>query len=333
MKKHSTITIRRNVNSMSIHDVNYKLRPAKAVERKMLCESFRHLRTLARLDSFRYIGFGSLFFSDFVLFHRALNIKSMVSIEKDNKRAERYKFNLPYKCIELKIGRSNDVLPKLIWPKTPSIVWLDYDGELTTDVLNDLLYLCDNIEAPSIVLISVNAHPGEHVDADGNDRLERLKKNVGGHRVPTQIKAKDLAQWGKANVLRDIFDDEVKNYISTRNGRTEKQSEKLAYQQLFNFHYADNAKMLTVGGLIFKNADQAKIASAGFDTLPWYSGDSTNYLIQVPTLSIKEVKHLDMHIHSPIPLTELANVLSDSDIAEYKKIYRFFPTFTEAADL
>jgi len=61
--------------------VNYVLRPAKNVERKMLCEAFQRLTNFASLREYRYIGFGSIFFSDFTLFHRNLGISDLIDID------------------------------------------------------------------------------------------------------------------------------------------------------------------------------------------------------------------------------------------------------------
>jgi len=39
----------------SYRDINYALRPAKAVERKMLCEAFRRLYPFGNIDAYRYV--------------------------------------------------------------------------------------------------------------------------------------------------------------------------------------------------------------------------------------------------------------------------------------
>ena len=64
--------------------LDYRLRPAKSIERKMLAESFRRLSQFGRVDLYRYVGFGSLYFSDFLLFHKLLGFKHMLSIEKSD---------------------------------------------------------------------------------------------------------------------------------------------------------------------------------------------------------------------------------------------------------
>ena len=44
------------LNKTNAERINYTLRPAKHVERKMLCETFARLSALDNLRNFRYIG-------------------------------------------------------------------------------------------------------------------------------------------------------------------------------------------------------------------------------------------------------------------------------------
>ena len=43
----------------SYQKVNYALRPAKNIERKMICEALRQLSGFCLVETYRYIGFGS----------------------------------------------------------------------------------------------------------------------------------------------------------------------------------------------------------------------------------------------------------------------------------
>jgi len=49
--------------------INYNLRPAKSVERKMLAEGMSRLSIFGKIEDYNYVGFGSTFFSDFLLLH------------------------------------------------------------------------------------------------------------------------------------------------------------------------------------------------------------------------------------------------------------------------
>ena len=120
--------------------INYSIRPAKSIERKMLCEAFRRLSEFGSLDSYRYLGFGSTYFSDFALFYRLLGLRNMISIEKDAANSQRFEFNRPFRCIDVKFSHSNDALPTLPWNER-TIGWFDYDDKLDAGLLADVHYL------------------------------------------------------------------------------------------------------------------------------------------------------------------------------------------------
>src|SRR5690606_26468287 len=138
--------------------INYALRPAKTAERKMLSDAFRKLSSFDKIESYGYIGFGSTYFSDFSLFHRAFGIDDMVSIEKDDNSVERFEFNKPYSCIDIKFDLSENILPNLDWSKK-KIVWLDYDDPFNSSMLIDLNTFISEAESASMFLMSFNAQP------------------------------------------------------------------------------------------------------------------------------------------------------------------------------
>jgi len=305
--------------------INYALRPAKAIERKMLCEAFHRLSEFGSLSSFRYIGFGSTYFSDFALFHRALGLRHMVSIEKDAVNKRRFEFNRPYRCIEMKFGHSNDVLSTLPWD-VRTIGWFDYDDPLDASVLADVRYVCMAAHAPSLFIFTVNAQPYAY-DQD-NPRLPQLIKKVGEEKVPTEIAEKDLSGWGTASVSRRIIINEIQETLAARNGALPSENQIL-FKQLFHFRYADNAKMLTVGGLLYEKGQAPSIGKCDFESLKFVRTQNIPYVIEVPSLTYKEIGHLDSQlprekrkqVHSPkVPI---------KDIKRYEAIYRHFPRFAE----
>lgn len=305
--------------------INYALRPAKCIERKMLCEASRKLSEFAHLDSFRYIGFGSTYFSDFALFHRLLGIRNMVSIERDVANRERFSFNLPYRCIDLEFGDSNDVLPNLGW-NSRTITWLDYDDKLSSSVLADVKLVCVSTPPVSMLIVTVNARPDEF---EGNTaRLPQLIQRVGEDKVPNGILERDLASWGSAAVARRIINNEIHAALRERNG-TLPQPNQIEYRQLFNFRYADGAKMLTVGGLLYERAQQPNVEKCDFRSLDFVRLGASPCLIEVPNLTYKEIRHLN----SQLPRTKRKRLTSPKvpsrDIKRYAATYRHFPHFAE----
>ena len=65
----------------SFRKIDYRVRPAKHAERMMMCEAFARLGAFDELPSYQYVGLGSVYFVDFLLFHRILGIRDMVNIE------------------------------------------------------------------------------------------------------------------------------------------------------------------------------------------------------------------------------------------------------------
>src|SRR3546814_2772121 len=80
----------------SFRRIDYSVRPAKHAERRMLCDVFRKLAAFDPVEQYRYVGFGSVWFSDFILFHRALGVRHMLSIEQAVASKNRFEANRPF---------------------------------------------------------------------------------------------------------------------------------------------------------------------------------------------------------------------------------------------
>lgn len=283
----------------SYERINYALRPAKSIERKMICQSLNRLCVFGSVESYRYIGFGSTYFSDFILFHKLLGINNMLSIERSEENKDRFEFNKPFKCIQIAYGESNSVLPELPWDLR-TILWLDYDGGLDGNVLADIGLFCTSACPGSVIILSLNAHPDScppniSPDEVGNYRLERLIKDVGKEKVPAEILAKDLAGWAKAKVLWRIITNQITETLSIRNGMREPGT-RIKFQQLFHFHYQDGAKMLTVGGILYEEGQSHILAACGLPNFPFVKTAEQPYSIEVPNLTLREIRHLDSQL-------------------------------------
>ena len=308
----------------SFERVNYTLRPAKVVERKMLCECFRRLSPLARVDTYRYVGFGSTYFSDFSLIHRALGITDLISIERETGKRDRFELNRPYGSITLMFGESTELLPELDWqPRT--IMWLDYDGKLNDGVLADVATFCRSCTAGSLLVVSVNAHADEGTD---EQRLDALRRRVGTGNVPHDVDPKRLAGWDLAELSRRIITAEIAETLSELNGARPSNAH-LRYKQLFNFNYRDGARMLTTGGLVYDVGQEGLVSYCGFEQLNFVKTGGDAYEIVVPNLTFREMRHIDAQLPSN-PDQDLDAPLEPEDLAAYEAIYRYFPRFVEA---
>ena len=108
----------------SWNSVPYELRPRKQIERRMIVDALMRLSACGfAIRDYHYVGMGSIFFVDFILFHKIAGIRKMLSVEADEEISRRIKFNKPYANVDTYIGPAADVIPKLD-PKLKHFLWL-----------------------------------------------------------------------------------------------------------------------------------------------------------------------------------------------------------------
>lgn len=303
---------------------NYRLRPAKGVERRMMCETFGRLSLIAPLQRYQYIGFGAVSFADFLLIHRQLGITDMTSIDDAKPEAqERFKFNLPFKCVKLEFERSTKALATMPL-KTPTIIWLDYTDSINRSIIEDVEYVCDEMSAGSVVVVSINVHALTTEVPDpkiGQKRLDKLRLDVGEELVPADIKVEDLGGWNFAKVSYRILTDRIRQAVVDRLA-------PLRYEQLFHFWYQDGAKMLTLGGILLDDDTAEQWKKSGVEQFPHCRPGASPFEIVIPDLTVRELRHLDQSLPR-VAEDPVAAFLPQDDVAAYERIYRFFPLMAE----
>lgn len=258
----------------------YEFRPAKAAQRRMVVDACRRLTAISSLDRYQYVGFGGLEFIDFVEFHRGLGIPQMTSIERDTNMQHRLDFNKPYNCIRILMGEARDQLPQIDWARL-SVTWLDYTDVLTTDILRDVDFVVRSSTPGSIVLATVN---GASTGIALPDRLAGLQARLGSL-VPDGIAEREMAGWGPTRVERGILQATAHSVGREAHGRP--------FRQLFNFHYADDAKMLTWGGIVTSDNVDRAIDACRFEDLNFVRTGEEPLEISVPVLTEREIDFLE----------------------------------------
>lgn len=303
--------------------INYALRPAKHIERLMICDALRRLWPWGHLESYQYIGFGSWYFSDFRLFHKLLGINSMYSIEYQE-NAERVEFNRPFRHVEMVFGDSSEVLPDMDWTRR-SIVWLDYDKKISDAVLSDIDVVISKCTSGTVILFTVSAETPVNQKAP----LSQLKSAVDPIRIPPGVTDDDLRVWGLARVSHKILRNQIIESLRTRN-LLQDESRRLEFRQLFHFRYADGVRMLTVGGILVEVSQVPQVDRCAFGELPFCRSDENAFVIRVPRMTYREQRHLDQQL----PVGEAAELTSPGmnaeDLRDYAAVYRYYPTFVDA---
>src|SRR5258708_27320475 len=92
--------------------VPYDLRPAKQIERRMLIDALQRLSAAGlEIGDYQYTGFGSIFFVDFILFHKLLGLTRLLSVEHALQIEKRVHFNRPFQQIDIAMKSMADVIP------------------------------------------------------------------------------------------------------------------------------------------------------------------------------------------------------------------------------
>ena len=131
-----------------------------------------------------------------------------------------------------------------------------------------------------------------------------------------------------AKVQRSIGTNEIQDVLNDRNAPMD-DDKHLHYDQLFNFHYADGARMLTFGGLIADDADRARFDPVGLSKLDYVRTSDDPYEIETPNLTLREIHFLDSRLPTTPSRIKDAGGLPASEVLKYRKIYRYFPSFSE----
>ncbi len=290
----------------------YSDRPAKGVQRRLVAEVCRRLGSVLDIANYQYVGFGGIEFVDFVELHLSLGIRTMTSIERDSRVAQRAEFNKPYLAISLRVGEARDELPSIDWNQ-PAIVWLDYTHCLNKDMLRDVEFVIAAAPPGSVLVVTVNS-TGNGVDfgerlEDLNTRLENL--------VPDNLTPESVEEWGMAAIQCDV--------LRTRSQHACRTYGKGKFFQLFNFGYADGAKMLTWGGVIADKAIESQVGSCRFDDLGFVHADGAQFSVKLPDLTKKEFQFVASHVAAKDgQLPELPGI-SGEQVRRVADLYRWYP--------
>lgn len=305
--------------------VNYSLRPSKSIQRQLVFEGILKLKGHLDLEQQVYVGFGSIWFTDFVLAHRMLGIDDMVSIEANDVGYRRAVFNSPYATVRVRHGFSSAVLPTLyaddVIRGRPWLVWLDYDYQFDETLKADIASIIENAPANSILLVTFNGRDIKYGDAP--DRPKRLRELFGAA-VPDDLSKnacrEDRMQQTLADFARD-FMQSTANDLARPGG----------FLPAFRIVYRDNAPMVTVGG-VMPAKGAATTAAAVVNDQSWMCRPAKP--IVAPHLTIREASVLQSRLPSTNPLDReavraLGFDLEEDQLEAFETYYRQYPSFAQ----
>ena len=305
--------------------VNYSLRPSKNIQRQIVFEGIRNLKTNLDLTDLIYVGLGSIWFTDFVIAHKLLDIGDMVSMEKSAIGYDRAVFNKPFATVHVRKGHSSSVLAELYEDETfcnrPWVVWLDYDKHLEEDLRDDIRSIIEKSPENTVFLVTFNGRDSCYGQA--NDRPTRLQK-LFGDVVPDDLTKKMCRGDRMQDTLANLTLDFMKSVVveSSRPGN---------FHPIFRVIYKDSTPMVTVGGFL-PSPEKSEISKSVIDNQTGRCRPDGRII--APLLTIREA----VTLQSLLPTTDGLSRdsvrsngfdLEDDQIKTFECYYREYPIYAE----
>jgi len=301
--------------------VFYDLRPAKQIERKMIIDTLLRMSQGGfKISDYQYTGFGSVYFVDFILLHKILGLSNLLNVEYSPKIKRRVAFNSPFSLIRHEFKPIGDVIPTLSRDIT-HLLWLDYDDIINRSIVEDVIAASAQLSRGSFLMVTVDVEPP--AGPEGPEEWRSFFEDEVGQYLDAGLQ---LPQYSRSNLPRlnaSILYNAVRVGLA---GRSD-----VSFHLLFNFVYKDGHRMLTIGGLIGAPSEIRDLKACNFEGLKFIrnSLDEGPYEIRVPRLTRKERLYLDSFMPSADKWRPSAFEMPAEDVAAYREIYRFYPSFAE----
>lgn len=314
----------------SFKQFDYALRPSKQIERKAIIEVLLRLcKAGYNIYEYAYMGFGSVYYVDFVMFHKYLFIDQMTCVEW-GKIAKRMRFNKPFRFIKLKLGALSKHIPS-IKPTQQLLIWLDYDRALDESMLQDVNGCLQRLGRKSIFIITIDARaklPKDEFDLEDLTAEERDAETLRTYQqwfrsyVDREITRDTISGTNVVQLFYEAVRERIKQTLTLRGA-------DLRFIQIFNFVYQDGAPMFTLGGIVGTQEDEQILQSAKLLDLKWVRRGSAYLEISVPPLTLRERQWLNRRLSAALTAGRLSFELDEDLLQNYCTFYKEYPTYLE----
>lgn len=336
---------------MSGATVPYRLRPHKAVDRRLFLELLNRCQRWMDLSTFAYVSMAAYSLEDQKLVHRLLGITRLLAFDMNPIIVARQEFNRPIATCKCKAMKSGDLVADIAGRLENSgiedadgfITWLDYTSprDIFTQ-LREFETLVGQYRPNDIVRVTVNAEfrfwAGSGSNAGGRITLDRQKetayerlKAALGEYYPDDVKSESLGPDGDgiAKVLSRAFGKAAGKAVPAKSGNI--------LEPLSITRYADGQQMLSVSAMVVERdrRDEMRL-KLGLADWPFGSANwkDVKYLA-VPDLTIRERLYLERHSESTAASIG-DDVGFDFDeatampgfLANFRQYYRHYPALT-----
>lgn len=299
--------------SKSYEKANYLLRLKKQIERKLIIETLHTISNIINISDYHYLGFGSVYFADFILFHKYLNIRTMTSIDNKEEDEKRFLFNKPFDFICFQISECNHFLRRELNWENKLLIWLDYDNNIDIEVIGAVEFIASKAKPFDILLVTIEAES----PSDPSNFITEFKAYI-----PSVLKRSTIKK-RFSETLNRVMKSSIQNGLRS-------QVNNLDFLQLFSLTYKDTRRMYTFGGIFCEKKESAELTQK-VSTLHYIEHGDRVVQINCPFLTPKEKIHLDSLVQEDGIRREDAVIgLSYQDIEKYGKYYKYYPQFFES---
>ena len=314
-------------------------RPKKQIERKIFIELFQKIQHAldTNISEYQYIGLGSIYYYDFILFHKYLKIRDMISLD-DKNYPNRFEFNKPFDFITFKNMSTTDYLSKNDLNEK-SFIWFDYDTSLirynnryksfvnTEAIFDDIRFIANKSNELDLFVLTVNITIREYL-FDGQ-KLRQAFIDEYDEYLSDQYKQTRNITYEKypliiQNIIINIF-------------RNNEEFRPVKFEKLFSFVYQDGALMYTIGGIFSKNNLSSDLVT---EKDYFFETDENKIIdIDVPLLTYGEKMKSDKNIvyikknldslDGKKIIEMLGFEMEPSELKSYSDYYRYYPQYYE----
>ena len=289
------------------------------------------------ISEYQYIGLGSIYYYDFILFHKYLNIRDMISLD-DKAYPHRFEFNKPYDFVRFKQALTTKFLSTHDLDKK-SFIWLDYDSKLigyntryryfidSPTIFDDIRIVTRKGKEGNLFVLTVNIAIQEYLFLRPSFRETFIEEH-------DEYLSSKYRQ--DKNITFENYSLIIQNIIVNIFRNNEKFC-PVKFRKLFSFIYQDGAPMYTIGGIFSEKALPSNGLTEEDNFLETDEDKIIN--IDVPLLTYCEKMKLDKNILkikenlSSLNKKEIVDLLGfemePSELRSYLDYYRYYPQYYE----
>lgn len=306
--------------------ISYDLRPGKQAERRIMIDLLKIAGDCGLpITSYRYVGMGANRFYDFLLFHKYLGLKDMVSLEHDPVMFKRAVFNVPFGFIDVQPLSSADFIATDAGT-LPTIYWLDYDGGIGEHILNDVVSLSMKLKVGDFCFVTVYGGPPKAIDRESDEgRLVWLQDQLGA--VAGDVTLSDVERSNFPIALHKILIATFKNAFAPRRDG--------AFVPLLQVEYSDSQPMITIGGAFLVAGQAVAYRERMASSMPFLStGTPQLYEIKSLNLTERERGMFDRAVTAKKARSKERSQLrrmgfKEPELRAYEELVRYLPRYVE----